>query len=88
MNNALDEVWPFTAEFFEITPWNAQYYNMDLVRENWTVQVKQLVDSATLALPSSAPFQTGGLRGIHTENLGYILAEMQYLQRVYPGNEW
>jgi ring-1,2-phenylacetyl-CoA epoxidase subunit PaaC len=43
---------------------------------------------ATLVMPEKTGKQSGGLRGIHTEYMGYLLAEMQYLQRVYLGNEW
>jgi ring-1,2-phenylacetyl-CoA epoxidase subunit PaaC len=39
-------------------------------------------------MPTAAWMQTGGKNGVHTEHLGYILAEMQYLQRAYPNMEW
>jgi ring-1,2-phenylacetyl-CoA epoxidase subunit PaaC len=50
--------------------------------------VKEVFAEAGLAYPSPAWMQTGGKEGRHTEQLGYILAEMQFLQRAYPGCEW
>jgi ring-1,2-phenylacetyl-CoA epoxidase subunit PaaC len=88
MVHALNEVWPFTGELFEATNWNNKYLNVGLLKENWLLKVKEVLTEATLPLPAMAPFQSGGLSGLHTEHLGYVLAEMQYLQRVYPGNEW
>jgi ring-1,2-phenylacetyl-CoA epoxidase subunit PaaC len=43
---------------------------------------------ATLAVPASAYMQRGGKQGVHTEHLGFVLAEMQFLQRAYPGARW
>ena len=51
-------------------------------------KVKAIFEEATLSLPEKPFNQTGGKTGIHTEHLGFILAEMQHLQRVYPGAEW
>jgi ring-1,2-phenylacetyl-CoA epoxidase subunit PaaC len=88
MQAALLFVWPFISEFFEETSWNTNFLQHDAIKRNWHVEVGKVLEEATLPIPSIASFQTGGLKGIHTENMGYILAEMQYLQRVYPGNEW
>ena len=43
---------------------------------------------ATLRVPEEVAYRTGGKKGLHTEHLGPMLAEMQYLQRVYPGQQW
>jgi ring-1,2-phenylacetyl-CoA epoxidase subunit PaaC len=51
-------------------------------------QVILTLQEATLTLPSDTFMQTGSRRGIHTESLGHILAEMQYLQRAYPDAKW
>ncbi len=88
MKNAMAGLWPFTGELFETTPWNSPYVQVANLKENWYAAIKETLETATLTLPDIKAYQTGGLRGVHTENLGYILAEMQYLQRVYPGNEW
>jgi ring-1,2-phenylacetyl-CoA epoxidase subunit PaaC len=88
MQAALLFAWPFVSEFFEQTSWNINLIQHDAIKRNWHSEVGKVLEEATLPIPSIASFQTGGLKGIHTENMGYILAEMQYLQRVYPGNEW
>lgn len=51
-------------------------------------RVTAVVDEATLTLPSVRPAVTGGRRGVHTEHMGYLLAEMQYLARSHPGAVW
>lgn len=88
MNNALAELWPFTGELFEEISWNRDFLDLQSIGQEWLQQVKELLDEATLKVPGIPARQTGGLKGVHTENLGYILAEMQYLQRAYPGSEW
>jgi ring-1,2-phenylacetyl-CoA epoxidase subunit PaaC len=88
MQNAVEYTWPFVSELFEQTPWNAGYLEHETIRRNWHIEVGNVLEEATLLEPRTASFQTGGLKGVHTENMGYMLAEMQYLQRVYPGNEW
>jgi ring-1,2-phenylacetyl-CoA epoxidase subunit PaaC len=88
MTEALSVIWPFTGEFFEETIWSSQLLQHGIMREKWMQLVSATLEEATLGVPVAASFQTGGLRGRHTENMGFILAEMQYLQRVYPGNDW
>ena len=51
-------------------------------------KVKTIFDAATLPLPEKVFMQTGGKTGTHTEHLGYILAELQYVQRTYPNSNW
>lgn len=85
---ALNNIWPFTGELFESTEWNSQFFEMEALKETWMQQVRDVLEAATLSIPLPHAFQTGGLKGIHTEHMGYLLTEMQYLQRVYPGNEW
>ena len=52
------------------------------------VTVSEVLREATLKAPTSAYVHKGGRRGVHTEHLGYILADMQFLQRAYPGATW
>jgi ring-1,2-phenylacetyl-CoA epoxidase subunit PaaC len=54
----------------------------------WHKKVAEILEEATLQLPSETWMQRGGKQGKHSEHLGYILAEMQHLQRSYPGNVW
>ena len=51
-------------------------------------QVEPLLGEATLAIPADTKFLSTGRRGVHSEHLGYVLAEMQFLQRAYPGARW
>jgi ring-1,2-phenylacetyl-CoA epoxidase subunit PaaC len=54
----------------------------------WMQKVKAVFEEATLTMPDPMYMQRGGKMGVHTEHLGYMLAEMQYLQRQYPGQTW
>jgi ring-1,2-phenylacetyl-CoA epoxidase subunit PaaC len=54
----------------------------------WRSNVAALVADATLVLPQDAGMARGGKAGRHTEHFGFLLAEMQYLQRSYPGATW
>jgi len=77
---ALDGLWRFTAEMFAD---EAAAY-----RERWDATVVDVLEQARLLAPVD-PYQRGGGRqGLHTEHLGLLLAEMQWLQRSYPGLEW
>jgi ring-1,2-phenylacetyl-CoA epoxidase subunit PaaC len=92
---AANELWMYTGEMFE-TDEVEQAESAACgtapasgLREPWLEHVAQVFAEATLAMPSpDAWLQKGGLHGRHTEQLGYILAEMQFLQRVYPAAQW
>jgi ring-1,2-phenylacetyl-CoA epoxidase subunit PaaC len=58
------------------------------LRAAWEKTVRDVLAESTLAVPESKFAHKGGKRGIHTEHLGYILADMQFLQRAYPGASW
>jgi ring-1,2-phenylacetyl-CoA epoxidase subunit PaaC len=78
--NAIDTLWPYTGEMFEGS--NAS------LRGEWDETVDAVLAEATLARPKDGWMQTGGRSGRHSEHLGYILAELQFLQRAYPGASW
>ncbi|HVU58575.1 MAG TPA: 1,2-phenylacetyl-CoA epoxidase subunit PaaC [Puia sp.] len=94
MNNALDELWKFTGELHTATPYEVETATAGIgpglsqLRPQWEEKVKEVFDEAGLSYPPAIWMQTGGKEGRHTEQLGYILAEMQFLQRAYPGCEW
>jgi ring-1,2-phenylacetyl-CoA epoxidase subunit PaaC len=88
MNEAINYLWNYTGELFEHMPDETFSLDYDLIKHSWLNTVNEVFEQATLEIPASTPFQTGGLKGIHTEHLGYILADMQWLQRVYPNSEW
>jgi len=97
MNNALDELWMFTGELFQKADFEWGDYETDVsnLKEGWNKKVEEVFDEATIPSPSYDGkgqgvgwFQSGGKEGRHTEHLGYLLTEMQYLQRVYPNATW
>jgi ring-1,2-phenylacetyl-CoA epoxidase subunit PaaC len=79
---ALDTLWPYTGELFELDAHDAS------LRESWNTTIDATLLRATLTRPADGWMQSGGRSGRHTEHLGYLLAEMQYLQRTYPGATW
>lgn len=89
MLHAIDELWRYTGELF-IPAVYEKAYGIDVagLQNDWIQNVAQIFDEATLPVPVNTFMQTGGKEGIHTEHLGYILTELQYLQRTYPGAKW
>jgi len=92
---AADRLWMYTGEMFERDGVDAAMIAQGVtrdaaaLREPWLAHVREGFVEATLTLAApDAWMQTGGRHGRHTENLGYILAEMQFLQRAYPGAQW
>ncbi|MCC6762637.1 MAG: phenylacetate-CoA oxygenase subunit PaaC [Chitinophagaceae bacterium] len=92
MQQALQACWPFTGELFEVPPYEQGWVDYVAIKKTWMSEVQQTLAEATISSPAGGgregAFQTGGLHGRHTEYLGYLLAEMQYLQRAYPNSEW
>jgi len=94
MQQGIDALWRFTAEPFEIDELEAELA-MDCVatdasalRDDWETTVDRVLGEATLRRPEDPYQASGGRSGIHTEHLGHMLAEMQWMQRSYPGLEW
>ncbi|MEO6683459.1 MAG: 1,2-phenylacetyl-CoA epoxidase subunit PaaC [Ginsengibacter sp.] len=93
IQEALDDLWPYTGEMFEPVDWENGLYSgekgLQSIQEDWTKKVSEVLKEATLTLPDADTWmQSGGKKGVHKEHLGYILTEMQFLQRAYPGCEW
>jgi ring-1,2-phenylacetyl-CoA epoxidase subunit PaaC len=94
MLNAIDKLWMYTGEMFIPASYemeaSAKGISIDpsSLKEKWEEKVKQIFSEATLSYPARVYNQTGGKEGRHTEHLGYILAEMQYMQRTFPDSEW
>jgi ring-1,2-phenylacetyl-CoA epoxidase subunit PaaC len=87
MLEALDDLWMFSGEFFVAADYETEI-DFAALKTKWLEKVSATFESATLPMPTNNWMQEGGKQGRHTEHLGYILAEMQYLQRAYPGAEW
>lgn len=89
MLKAIDELWRYTGELFIAADYEtASGFDVAVLKDNWLKKVTAVFEEATLPLPEKVFMQTGGKTGVHTEHLGYILTELQYLQRTYPGAEW
>jgi ring-1,2-phenylacetyl-CoA epoxidase subunit PaaC len=92
---AMDDLWMYTGEMFRSDALDdamaAQGIGPTLadLHAPWLAHVRDIFDEATLVLPPvQAWMQKGGKQGVHGEHLGYLLAEMQFLQRAYPGAQW
>jgi ring-1,2-phenylacetyl-CoA epoxidase subunit PaaC len=94
MLKAIDELWRYTGELFEAVEYEIWAANdgtgvdISKLKESWMNKVQEVFYEATLLIPPKTFMQTGGKEGRHTEHLGYILTELQYMQRAYPGCEW
>ena len=62
--------------------------NPFLLKDDWMKKVKEVFEEATLPIPEKVFMQSGGKEGKHTEHLGFILTELQYMQRAYPDSQW
>lgn len=91
---ALDGLWPYTGELFDIDAADITMIEDRVipdptsVRGAWNATIDTTLARATLARPADGWMQSGGRTGRHTEHLGHLLAEMQSLQRTYPGATW
>ncbi|MGL6112347.1 MAG: 1,2-phenylacetyl-CoA epoxidase subunit PaaC [Rubrivivax sp.] len=91
---ALARLWLYTPELFEDDAVDAAAHASGLgpaaseLREPWLAEMREILGEATLALPADTTFRSTGKRGMHSEHMGYILTEMQYLQRAFPGGAW
>ena len=80
----------FTGELFIPANFESAAYaaNVSAIKDAWYKKVEQIFTEATLQVPKQEWAQSGGKQGKHTEHLGYLLTELQYLQRVYPNATW
>jgi len=91
---AIDDLWMFTGELFKPALYETEAvedgFGVDVanLKDGWMQKVKNVFGEATLPVPENVWMQSGGKEGMHTEHLGYILADMQFLQRAYPDCEW
>ena len=89
MLHAIDELWRYTGEMFLPVDYETVTgIDFSFLKEEWMKNVKAIFEEATLSIPENVFMQTGGKSGIHTEQMGYLLAELQYVQRAYPNSEW
>ena len=91
---ALERAWPFTAEMFAADAVDDAAQASGLgparssLREAWEAEIAECFAEAQLAVPAATRFVSTGSVGVHSEHMGFILAEMQGLQRAHPGGKW
>ncbi|RZJ35952.1 MAG: phenylacetate-CoA oxygenase subunit PaaI [Flavobacterium sp.] len=91
---AIDDLWTYTDELFHQTDADkamvAEGIGVDVTKlsQPWREKVETILAESTLQVPQMQFFQKGGKNGIHTEHMGYLLADMQYMQRTFPNMTW
>ncbi len=91
---ALERLWPYSRELFQSDAIDDAAAASGLgprwaeLRDPWIAAMRDALDAAGLAMPTETAFLSSGRLGIHSEHMGHMLAEMQYLQRSYPGGAW
>jgi ring-1,2-phenylacetyl-CoA epoxidase subunit PaaC len=94
LQNAVDELWMFTGDMFAtddhyaLLQQNNIVPDMNSIKEAWNQKVNAVFETATIKLPQHSYMQSGSLKGLHTEHLGFLLAEMQHVPRSYPNSNW
>lgn len=94
MQEAINDLWRYTNELFELSETEKQLVaegiavDTEALKNSYYQMVEEVLTEATLTIPEKAYFQKGGKQGMHTEHMGYILADMQYMQRTYPNMTW
>lgn len=91
---AIDDLWMFSGELFEMDEVDSKLIaegiaiDLDKIRPLWKAYIANVFNNGALQIPQDGYMQTGSRQGIHTEYLGHLLSEMQYLQRAYPDAQW
>ena len=91
---ALDHLYRYSYELFHETELEKKMreagvgVNLLAIQEEWNKTTAEILAKAQLSIPSDPPAAPRGKQGMHSEHMGFILAELQYMQRVYPNMEW
>jgi ring-1,2-phenylacetyl-CoA epoxidase subunit PaaC len=91
---SLDRLWPYTRELFDADELDREIAaagigpDLATLHDAWSTRVGEVLRAATLRRPADAPYYWYGKQGRHSEHLGYLLADLQYLQRTHPGATW
>lgn len=94
IQQAIDDLWVFTDELFHQTEADKAMVeagigvDVTLLKDTYYRRVKEVLEEATLQVPDVTYFQKGGKKGMHSEHMGFILTEMQYMQRTFPNMTW
>jgi ring-1,2-phenylacetyl-CoA epoxidase subunit PaaC len=94
LQDAVNELWGFTPELFEMDELESGLLQQGVavdraaLRESWEREVRATLEAAGVTIPDADWRVEGGRRGLHTEHLGHLLSELQFVQRAYPGLQW
>ena len=94
VQEALNNLWKYTGELFEMDEIDNEIFNLGIgvdnskLRNKWDEIINKTLNEAKLNRPKDDYMATGSKKGIHTEHLGFLLAEMQFLPRAYPNAKW
>jgi ring-1,2-phenylacetyl-CoA epoxidase subunit PaaC len=94
VQQSIDELWQFTGEMFAADAVDREFAvsfggpDLEVIHAGWQESIGAILNEATLDMPEDGWMASGGKRGRHSEHLGYLIAEMQYLQRTHPGATW
>ena len=94
LQDAINDLWTYTDELFHQTESDKAMVEAGVgvdvtkLKEAYYNEVNSVLEESTLTIPESKYFQKGGKEGVHTEHLGYLLSDLQYMQRTYPNMEW
>jgi ring-1,2-phenylacetyl-CoA epoxidase subunit PaaC len=94
VQKALNNLWEYTGEMFLPNTTDTLLSELGLgadlnaIKSNWETYVEGVLKEATLTIPTKKWMQKGGKDGVHTEHLGLLLSEMQFMQRAYPNCQW
>lgn len=94
MQNAINDLWTFTDELFHQTDADKAMIKEGIgvdvtsLKETYYDSISKILTESTLQIPDLKYFQKGGKQGIHSEHMGYLLADLQYMQRSFPNMNW
>ncbi len=94
LQKAFDEIWGYIPEIFEQDELEQRLLglniavNTEALKPKWEAIMKEILAEACIDMPEHSWTVRGGRQGFHTEHLGYLLTELQYMQRTYPGLQW
>lgn len=94
LQNGFDEIWPFTEELFDMTADDETLIKENIavdlksLKPQWEKEIFELLEKANIKLPEAVFMQHGSRKGLHSEHLSYILAEMQSIPRMHPTAKW
>lgn len=94
LEHSINELWPYTDELTESCPVDSELVSKEIIPEisalriEWNHHISEFFNKLSIKYPEKVYQHSGGRTGVHTENLGHLLCELQFLQRAYPGASW